>query len=161
MRFNVSLAAVILLFATTLNCQTPISKSTAPSHNLNAERELFEHYNHDFQELLTALPRGAAGTQAALYFRDTSLEASYDVNAAHVMLAMYDQVTCSGDRERIKPLIVDALHLYAWRMNERVDRVSGLASLVTNAEIVQMALKMKDDYRAANQMLESIAASIK
>jgi hypothetical protein len=161
MRFNVSLAAVILLFTAALHSQTPTSKSTAPSHNLSAERELFEHYSHDFQEIASALPAGDEGSKAAVYFRDTSLEASYDAHAAHVMLTMYDQITGSGDRERVKPILVEALHLYAWRMNEKVDHVSGFASLVKNAEVVQMALKMKDDLRSANQMFESLAASIK
>ena len=77
------------------------------------------------------------------------------------MLTMYDQITCSGDRERVKPILVQALHLYAWKMNENVDHVSGFASLVKNAEVVQMALRMKDDFRSANQMFESIATFIK
>jgi len=150
-----------LLFAAALHSQTPTSKSTAPSHNLIAEVNLFEHYNHDFQQIATALPASDEGPNAAVYFRDTSLEASYDVHAAHVMLLMYDQITCSGDRERVKPILVQALQLYAWRMNEKVDHVSGFGSLVKNVEVVQMALKMKDDLRSANQMFESIATSLK
>jgi hypothetical protein len=161
MRFKMSLATIVLLFAVALHSQTPTSKSTGPSHNLTAEEELFNNYNHDFQEIANALPAGDVGSQAAVYFRDTSLEASYDVHAARVMLTMYDQIICNGDRERVKPILVQALHLYAWRMNEKVDHVSGLASLVKNAEIVQLALKMKDDFRSANQMLELIATSIK
>ena len=140
---------------------TPASTSAAPSHNLAAERELFEHYSHDFQEIATALPSSDGGSEAAVYFRDTSLEASYDVHAAHVMLTMYDQLTCTGDRRRDKPILVQALRLYAWRMNEKVDHVSSFASLVKNAEVVQMAIKLKDDLRSANQMLESIATSIR
>ena len=162
MRFNVSLAAVILLFATALHCQTPSSESTTPSHDLSAERELFEHYSHDFQEIVKALPAGDRDSfQAALDFRDTSMEASWDVGAAQDMLAMYDRITCSVDRIRVKPILIVRLQLYAARMDERVDHVSSLASVVKNVEVVQMALKMKDYYRSANQMLESIATSIK
>lgn len=140
---------------------TPALTSTASSLNLTADRELFENYNHDFQEIATTLPASDEGSSAAVYFRDASLEASYDVHAAQVMLAMYDQLTCSSDRERVKPILVQALHLYAWRMNEKVDHVSGFASLVKNAEVVQMALKMKDELRSENQKLDSIADSVK
>jgi hypothetical protein len=52
------------------------------------------------------------------------------------------------------------LHSYAWVFDKDVTRINELLTLAKQPPVAQLAMRMKDDLRAAKEKIEAIAASL-
>lgn len=110
----------------------------APHELVHLEKS-FANYSKDYRALEAPL-RGSE-LEEVEFLDGVATTAEDRLHAANVMLAMYSNVTCKPDREKVKPLLKEQLDYYSWQMGNEADRSAGSLQFAKMPAVAKMGFK--------------------
>jgi len=161
MRFYAVLFLMLLGLGSTFaqtSTRTPNSAESISPHDLTGLANKFSDYGTDFN----SMQKAAQGAKIEVLgnLGEAALSASKDLTALNTELAMYDAISCSIDRLKVKRILTVSLTYYIESLESAIILVNETLTLVKSPAGAQTGIQMKNDMRGAKQKLEAILASL-
>ena len=157
---RVLLAVIIVFAAIPAFSQQPTTKSNSNladvSELLMAKSKRFGEYERDFLDYASTLDFDSLERMECRDLVDFASRIGDQLDAANLMVLVYDKVSSARDRARIRLLIETFLNRNISFLDVFMRGVNQSLPRITNQTIAASASRMKDDLRETKALLESI-----